>query len=145
MRLHGHGLRVDLPHGWEGLIYRRRGEATLHAANFALPPNDGDFATKALSHMDDRGVLLVVTEFDPSLAGRGLYDNPRPEEVSVEDFDPATMQKMIRRRAGVQRFFTARHRAFCLYSVVATGTGMRGRVAHLNRVIGTLHISRREA
>src|SRR5437867_2391132 len=38
MVVSAHGISVDLPHGWEGRIFRRRhGDPTLHAATFALP------------------------------------------------------------------------------------------------------------
>lgn len=145
MRLQGHGLRIDLPGGWEGVIYRRGGEATLHAASFVLPANDADYAAKALSHMGDRGILLVVTEFDPELAGRGLYRHSQPASVARTDFSPTTMQKMIAGRTGVQRFFTTSGRAFCLFAVIADGTGMRRRVGRLNDAIATLHIVPRAA
>lgn len=145
MELRGHGLHVRLPDGWNGRIYERDGEATLHAANFVLPPDDADYATEALSTMGDHGILLVVTEFSPQSAGKGLFAHHQPARVHRADFDPQAMQRTIPGRAGVQRFFSAAGRAFCLFSVIATGTGSRHRVHHLNRVIETLSISTRTA
>ena len=52
MKLASHGLTVDVPQGWDARIYRRpQAEPNLHAANFPLPTDDGDFGSGALSTM----------------------------------------------------------------------------------------------
>ncbi len=140
MRLHGYGISLELPPGWEGRIYRRHGAATLHAGNFALPGHDADYATRALGRMGRDSILLVVTEFDRSQAHRGLFDHRRPRELHRDQFDPRAMQRLVPGLTGHQRFFTDSHRTFCLYAVVADGHGMRARVHELNDVIATLRI-----
>jgi hypothetical protein len=78
----GHGLRVDLPARWEARVYRRdrpdappwrgvhpnaygsadeRSHPVLHLANFALPPERGDFGTGAVQRMGrDHAFVAVV-------------------------------------------------------------------------------------
>jgi hypothetical protein len=144
VRLDGHGIHIVLPRRWEGHIYARGGEATLHAANFPLPHHDADYATKALSRMGDHGALLVVTEFDPASAGRGLFAHRRPRRLHRADFSPRAMQRMVENRVGIQRFFTDSGRAFCLYAVIAAGRGSRHRVGQVNEAIDSLRIVARK-
>ncbi|MFN2594305.1 MAG: hypothetical protein ABR579_05390 [Actinomycetota bacterium] len=140
MKLHAHGINIELPHRWEGKIYQRDGVATLHSANFPLPAGDGDYATSALSSMPDRGALLVVTEFDDASASKGLFSHHQPEKLAADDFSPRAMQRTIPGRTGVQRFFTAKGRAFCLYCVLATGKGHHKNLQDVNEALKTLHI-----
>lgn len=139
MRLHAHGIHIELPRGWEGKIYERDGVATLHGANFALPHNDGDYATKALSAMPDRGALLVITEFDGRSASKGLFGHDQPRKLHLTEFSPRAMQRTIEGRTGVQKFFSAKGRAFCLYCVLAT-KGARHNLETVNDALQSLQI-----
>ncbi len=122
MRLTGHGLRVDLPHGWEARIWRHPGGApTLHAASFALPTHDGDFGSRATAAMGPGDALLVLTEYLPGgglQPGRGLFAPARPARLEVHDFRPRALAIGRPGQVGCQRFFTARGRALCLYAVL---------------------------
>ena len=67
MNLSAHGIRVGLPPGWEGRIYKRPDPAAqpvVHAANVALAPDDGDFATRTAELIPAAGVLATI-EIDP--------------------------------------------------------------------------------
>ena len=145
MILTGHGIRVDLPDGWEGRIYRRpEGDPTLHAANFALPPDDGDFGTGATSAMADDGVFIALTEYDPALAGRGLFSRSgAPASLRARDPNPKGLLRTRPGQSGVQRFFSASGRAFCLYVVVGNRPTPGTLVAQANRVLNSLHIEHR--
>ena len=142
MILNGHGIRVDLPEGWEGRIFRRpEGDPTLHAANFALPPDDGDFGTGATSAMADDGVFIALTEYDPALAGQGLFARRgAPASLRARDPHPRGLLRTRPGQSGVQRFFSQAGRAFCLYVVVGTRPTPSTLVAQANRVLKSLQI-----
>ena len=50
--LEAHGLRIELPRGWSGRVFRREGGgATLHAGDFQLPLDDGEFGDQSTDVM----------------------------------------------------------------------------------------------
>jgi hypothetical protein len=123
MVIDAHGITIDLPHGWEGRIYRRpEGDPTLHAGTFALPAEDGDFGTRATELMPPGASFFVLTEYRPGGGlepGRGLF---APRELPLP-LDPARFRHdalllALPGRAGFQHFFTHGSRPFCLYAVV---------------------------
>lgn len=129
-RLAGHGLGVDLPAGWDGRIFRHdEGEATLHAASFALPPGADDYAASAVQRMPRDGVLVVLTEFRARLAGTGLYAaQGLPRRLRADELSPAAVHPMRTGLAAVQRFLTEGGRPFCLYVVVGEAAPGRARL-----------------
>lgn len=147
MRISGHGIEVDLPTGWEGAIYRRDGGyPVLHAGDFTLPQGDGDFGVKAIRNMRPDGAFIALIEYDPVAGGHGLFsaaDSPWP--LRHTEPHPRAMQRTVAGRAGVQRFFTAHGRPFCLYLVVGTASGRSGPVDRANHVMDSIRISPREA
>jgi len=144
MRLRGYGIEIDLPDGWEGKIYRRPGaRPILHAGNFALPAGDGDFGTKAIPVMRGNGVFVALAEYDPAVGGRGLFLPPGPGlPIRPGDTNPRAMPRPVRRRAGIQRFFTDQARAFGLFLAVGTEFGIEEPLRKANEVLGTLRIKR---
>jgi hypothetical protein len=50
------------------------------------------------------------------------------------------MQRVIAGQAGVQRFFSAGGRGFCLYSVVGSYTQRQALSARANQILGSLEI-----
>ncbi len=90
-RLASHGIEVELPAGWEGRLYRRPGgHPILHAASFALPAQDGDFATGAAAAMPPGATLAALLEYEPALAGRGLFAEPGPpRRIAAHELSPA--------------------------------------------------------
>lgn len=145
MKVRGHGLEVDLPSGWEGKIYRREaGHPILHAGTFPLPVGDGDFGTRAIASMPSNGVFVALLEYDPDLAGTGLFaPDGRPGRVRSGDASPKALHRGMPGKAGVQRFFTEGERAFCLYIVMGRGVGARLNLEHANSILRTLSIDRR--
>ncbi len=154
MRLAAYGISIDLPRGWHGRIYRRAGaQATLHAANFALPSDDGDFGSGALAHMPEHGVFLALKEYEAGAElrpGVGLYaSRSLPLPLQQSNFNPRALQVGRPRQAGFQHFFTASgERPFCLYAVISTalipfglapfGVAAGQQVGLLSGVLGTL-------
>jgi len=146
VRIAAHGLDVDLPPGWDGRIYRRHeGHPILHAGSFPLPKDDGDFGVRAVAAMGPSDVFLALLEYEAELADAGLFaSHGIPFPLRAADVDPRALQRLQTGRAGVQRFFSAGRRAFCLYVVVGTGRGAAGPVDMANEVLRTLAIQERE-
>lgn len=141
------GLEIELPDGWDGRIYRREAEAeavtrrALHAANFALPTNLGDYAVGAAERMTDGDVLVVLLEFDPDRAGQGLFRNEGlPAGLGAADFSPTAMPRAMPGRTAAQWFFSLGGRAFCLYVVLGSHAGRAEVMPLVNQVVATLRI-----
>jgi hypothetical protein len=146
LRIAGHGISVELPAGWEGRIYRRPGgRPVLHAASFPLPAEDGDFATDAIRRMPPGGALAVLTEYDPALAGRGLFAPAGPPAFRAAELSPAALLQRLPGRLGGQRFFSSGGRAFCLYTVVARRPARALAVGALSDVLASLRLEARSA
>jgi hypothetical protein len=152
MTLDAHGLRVELPASWSGRVFARPGGiATLHAANFALALNDGEFGDQSTRAMRTGGTFLALTEYRPGpglTAGAGLYAPRRiPLPIDPTSFSVHRLAHPRPGQAGSQHFFTASGRPFCLYVVIAIGNRRDGRrrsqVASLNHVLSSLRIAKR--
>lgn len=156
-RLAAHGLSLVVPHGWEAeltvqpdpsaldpeLPPARTEPVVLHAANFALPADRGDYGSRAVEIMGQNGVFFAVIEFDESCASRRLFVGQGvPRRLSAEEFAPDQLQMPISGQAGLQRFFRVASRAFCLYVVIGSHA-LRGLlVREVNRVLAGLKIER---
>jgi hypothetical protein len=146
VKMSGHGIEVDVPKGWEGRIYRRGAQATLHVANFPLPVEDGDFGSGAISLMRNDGVFIALTEYEGEVAESGLFAaRGLPSAVGEGDFDPRAMQRMVAGRSGLQRFFTVKGRPFCLYVVIGVPAARREEVRAVNQLLGSVRIATLEA
>jgi hypothetical protein len=146
-------MTVDLPPGWDARIFRRQetsasaaqagGQPTthaiLHAANFPLPSERGDFGSGAVELMGREDVLITVVEYHPDSTRSPLFATqgiPRP--LRVAEFDPATLQRPLPGQAGVQRFFSSGGRAYALYVVLGNYADRRRLVAVVNEVLATI-------
>jgi hypothetical protein len=146
-----HGLQIDLPHRWEARLYLRSHTAedvhstnpVLHLANFALPPERGDFGSGAVDLMRDEHAFASLLEYDRDEAGRPLFANQGPPRLAVRDFAPNALQRRLPGQLGCQRFFTENGRAFCLYVVLGSRTHAAALVDDVHDVIGTLAVGER--
>src|SRR5919201_4777203 len=140
MMLVGHGLGIRIPAGWDGRVFRLPGTGpTLHAASFPLPPRDGNFGAEATSAMADDGVFVALVEYEPDLAGTGLFAGQGlPLPLHARDLSERAMQRRIPGRAGVQRFFTEAGRAFCLYAVIGSKPSRDGLIRRANDLLQDL-------
>ena len=72
---------LELPHGWSGRLYRRAaGAVTVHAANYPLVLDDGEFGDRSTAQMPPGGGFLALTEYLPDRdlrPGTGLYARRR--------------------------------------------------------------------
>ncbi len=147
--LDGHGLRVHLPRGWSGRVFSRSGRAaTLHVASFPLPLKDGEFGDRSTGMMPPRASFFALTEYVPGTGlepGRGLFSHHRiPRRLDPAGFAVAGLAHPRPSQAGMQHFFTAAGRPFCLYVVLAgPRAGRRRQLAQVDHVLASLHISPR--
>ena len=123
--LSGSGIYANIPAGWEGSIRPgatladgARQYARVHAANFPLPTERGDYGSGAVDNMDNGDVLMVLLEFGPDSVGTALFSNSRPPFLRASDFSRDMLQQREEGHGGCQRFFSEANRSFCLYVVV---------------------------
>jgi hypothetical protein len=141
------GLSVTPPTGFEVAIFRRQpgpGQKTyaiLHAATVPLPPTRGDFGSGVVELLGPDDLFVSVLEFGPESVGTPLFDGIRGVPgVTPDAYRPQQLQRTILGQAGVQRFFSAAGRAFCLYSVIGSVTNRVPLSARANKIIGSLRI-----
>jgi hypothetical protein len=141
------GLAVTPPAGWEAAIYRRPavlGEQTypvLHTATIPLPAGRGDYGAGLVELLGPDDVFVSVLEFGGEAASSPLFSALRAVPGLTPDaYRPRQLQRTILGQAGVQRFFTAAGRAFCLYSVIGSLANRVMLTARANEVLGTLRV-----
>jgi hypothetical protein len=163
--LSAHGITLSLPNAWDGRIYGRPrlvanpaessllpgfdgtelGRlATLHAANFPLSGAEGEFAAEATMRMPAAGAFVALVEYQPDdrlVPGEGLFaSRDIPRALAPEDFRPETLMVPRGDQVGLQRFFTAAVRPFCLYAVVGSRRAAARGAAAISDVLGSLVI-----
>ena len=122
--LEAHGLRISLPAGWSGRVFHRQGGiAALHAGSFPVALHDGEFGDRTTGQMPSEAIFLALAEYLPGAGlepGRGLFAPHRiPRRIDVSALASSCLAHPRPGQAGVQHFFTANGRPFCLYVVVA--------------------------
>jgi hypothetical protein len=144
--LAAHGLRIELPRGWSGRIFKRpRGGATLHTGDFELPLDDGEFGDQSTAAMPAGATFLALTEYHPGAGlepGRGLFASRRiPTSLDPTSFSARGMAHPRPGQVGTQEFFTAGRRPFCLYVVVSGArTDRRRQLMTIGVVLRSLRI-----
>ena len=154
MRISAYGLAVDVPSGWEARIRRLepagdgfRAHPVLHAGDFALPEERGDFGSGAVETMGPSEAFIALVEYDPSSAGTALFSSnvATTLQVGVDDFSTQQLQRTIRGQAGTQTFFVDGGRAFCLYVVLGSMANRHDAVPRVNAVLSAIEIAPRVA
>lgn len=135
------------PAGWEATIYRRpaaAGEVTLpimHAATVPLPTERGDYGGGLVETLGPDDVFVGILEFGTEAAASPLFSQlTGVPGVTPDSYRPRQLQRTIRGQAGVQRFFNASGRAFCLYSVVGAFANRVRLAGRANQLIGSFHV-----
>ncbi|MBT8215732.1 MAG: hypothetical protein HKN74_10020 [Acidimicrobiia bacterium] len=151
------GVTVELPPGWDGAIRRmpipardlsvgaeaETGEShvVVHAANFPLPPERGDFGSGAVEIMRSQHLLMVIFDYGPDAAGTALFRYEGiPVPLDPETFDPNMMQRPLPLQSGLQRFFTVNGRGYCLYVALGSHRNRHALVEQANEVLRTLDL-----
>jgi hypothetical protein len=70
--------------------------------------------------MGQQDALVVLFEFGPEAVGSTLFSTQGVPTVDAADFDRSVLQRSISGQSGVQRFFTASNRTFCVYVVAGS-------------------------
>jgi len=152
------GIEIDLPPGWDGRIFTRSSAPgpqsapqgttlehsypVLHAANFAVPTDIGDFGGGAVELMGNGQVFVALIDFGPEAAGTPLFSWLEvPCALDTDQFDPATLQRTLPGQSGTQQFFTAAGRGFCLYVVLGAHLFRLRLVPLVNQALRSLRIS----
>jgi hypothetical protein len=141
------GLAVTPPAGWETAIYRRPAHPgtqtypVLHAATVALPPGRADYGGGLVETLGPDDIFIGMLEFGPEAATQPLFRSlTAVPSLTPGSYRPQQLQRTIRGQAGVQRFFTAGGRAFCLYSVIGAFTNRIPLTARANQLLGSLRV-----
>jgi hypothetical protein len=147
--LSAHGVRIELPAGWSGRVFSRSGQAaTIHAGSFPVSLNDGEFGDRSTGRMPEGGAFLALTEYLPGGGlepGVGLFAPSRPRRpLDPTSFSKRKLAHSRPGQLGMQHFFTAGRRPFCLYLVISGDRSTRRRqLIRLDHVLGTLQIESR--
>jgi len=137
-QLRAHGIAMSLHRGWEARVWvpdlppPAENHPVVRLANFALPSTRNTYAEDVADALRPGQVVASLAEFSPALADRGLYAPQGVPRVHVSELDPRAVQRQGHGRAGVQRFFSVRGRAFSLYVVAREGAGLPAAIAALD-------------
>lgn len=146
MRLAAHGIEIQLPARWTGRVFRRpAGNCTLHAGDFQLALDDGEFGDASTGRMPPRATFLALTEYLPGEglnAGHGLFSAARIRlPLEPRTFSVRGLAHRRPGQVGAQQFFTASGRPFCLYVVLSgPAPARRHQLPMLDRVLRSLRI-----
>ena len=144
-------MEVTLPGGWEARIFQLQtdeaaqsggsDQPVLHAANFPLPEERGDYGSGAVEMMTKENVFVALLEFDSSLATSALYA-PRgiPRTLDADDFRTNGLQRWMPGQAAYQAFFNEAGRAFCLYIVIGSYLRRRELAAAAEQIVRRIRI-----
>lgn len=151
--LRGMGLSVDAPQGWDARIYRREvaqarqaaetgdRRAVLHAANFALPMQRGDYGSEAVETMGAENILVTLVDHGPESAGTPLFAREgMPSRLELQAFSANRLQRPLPGQAGAQFFFTSEGRGYCLYVVLGSLANGGRLVTQVNEVMDRIRI-----
>jgi hypothetical protein len=142
------GISVDLPSGWEGVIGRTTEledgsirNVVAHFASFPLPARRGDFGGGAVDFMTAQDAFVVLFEYGREAAGTALFAAEGLPAIESGHFDRTVLQRPMPLQSGVQRFFTAAGRAFCLYVVVGSHVDRAEVLPAIRQLLATLSIT----
>jgi len=145
--LRAHRIRVALPTGTEGRIFRRRNASgaiaypVVHAASFQLPKDVADFGGGAVERMRNSDFFIVLFEYGSESVGTSLFAHQGfPDKLTTSDFSVTTLRKGIPGHCGCQRFFTVHGRPFTLYVVLGSMVRRSALVPRVNAVLAGVSI-----
>ncbi|HVT19920.1 MAG TPA: hypothetical protein VHE57_00850 [Mycobacteriales bacterium] len=137
---------MEAPPTWDVRLYRRTAEqdertfAILHAGNFGLPRQRGDFGSGAVELMKPHHAFVSLFEYEPEAARTPLFAKAGLPSIRHEHFSPRALQRTLPGQSGVQYFFHVGRRAFCLYVVLGSHRMRSSLVAEVNRLLATVAV-----
>jgi hypothetical protein len=120
----------------------------LHAGSFQLPlAENSSFGVRSTSKMPRGASFITLNEYRPDHAlkpGVGLFGSRKiPLPLDPSSFGANKLARSRPGHVGMQHFFTAGERPFCLYVVLAGPAGVRRRqLMAVNHVLRTLRIAK---
>ncbi len=119
-----------------------RAHPVLHAADFALPEERGDFGSGAVETMRSDQAFIALVEYHPDSAATALFSSRSgmPRQMGADDFSPRKLQRTIRGQGGTQVFFVEAGRPFCLYVVLGSMANRHQVVPRVNVALSTIEI-----
>src|ERR1700682_4724239 len=131
-----HGVRVEVPQGWEGRILRRtaanplaRSRAVVHLSSCPMPESRGDFGVGVTELMRSGDIFVTLFEYGPESVGKALFAEKGVPRLTEPMFSSRRLQRTLPGQIGCQLFFTEHQRPFCLYVVIAGRPQLRRVVA----------------
>jgi hypothetical protein len=92
--------------------------------------------------MNTDDILIVLFEYGDDSVGTALFAHEgMPRRLEPDEFDRDALQRPLPGQSGLQRFFTERGRAFCLYVVLGSHIDRNELVPRVNGVLATIEIS----
>jgi len=146
VRLEGHGLILEVHHGWEARMWRPEvdppatADPVVRLANFPLPKTHDTYAAEVAETLRPGDVLASLVGFGSGSADTALYAARGAPRIKVEDLDPKALQAPGPGRLGVQRFFTHGGRAFSLYVMAHEGPRLPEALAAVNASMRSLRV-----
>jgi len=164
----GYGFTIRLPDGWEGRIFRRptptdaftpanrnspdpdvgadgwlgeRPRAVVHLADFALPPQRGDYGSGAVEIMGRLNCFVSLVEFGSECRGTALYGTVGLPRVRPEQFGPNALARRLPGQTGVQLFFTESSRPLCLYVVIGSDREVASSSTRVNQILDRVTVA----
>jgi hypothetical protein len=143
-----HGLRADLPAGFEGRIFVRQQVAgeqpypVAHFATFPLPDDVADFGGGAVTLMRPTDIFAVLFEYGPESVGTVLFARTglvRP--LTTEDFRPTVLRRGLGGQSGTQWFCTEAGRPFTFYAVLGSHARRATLVPRVNELLGGITVT----
>jgi hypothetical protein len=145
--MQAHGIAAELPSGFEGRIFKRRGTgpelpcAVAHFATFALPDEVGDFGSGAVTLMGDDDIFAALFEYGTVSAGTALFARRgMPRALSTTDFLPYVLRRGLAGQSGTQWFFTEAGRPFTLYIVLGSHARRAALVPRANGLLARIAV-----
>jgi hypothetical protein len=147
--LRAHGVRVEVPRGWEGRILRRtavnpveRSRAVVHLSSFPMPEERGDFGVGVTELMRSGDVFVTLFEYGPESVGQPMFAAKGVPRLTPNMFTSKKLQRTLPGQVGCQLFFTAERRPFCLYVVVAGRLNLRAVLTKVNAMLADLDLTK---
>jgi hypothetical protein len=128
MLVEGYGLRVEVPSGWSGRVWRTpqsvdmpgRCFANVHLGNFDVPIDEANFGSIAIAQLRPGQVFAALVEFEPESAHSGWFKyDGLPTNISVDMLSEDYLRESRPGQVGLQFFCTVGHRPFSIHIVAS--------------------------
>lgn len=158
--LNAAGITITLQPGWEADIHRTsepedavsiagatppgaaqdQEPVILHAGNFQLPVERGDYGGGVLERLAPGEVFISLIDFGPGVVDQPLFAHHGVPTLTQEDFSPNAIVRGLMGKSGTQRFFNLGGRGFCLYVVVGSHRDRADLLEGINATVRSIRV-----